>query len=98
MSSASQYSRWFQVATAPGFVMRSPECLAVVSPRPVLIRHFVLLICKSQARTHRDPDTPLQACNKWTLTPEIPARSIKFPAPSKKFHARLVGNFAHLYT
>jgi hypothetical protein len=77
-----------QVATAPGVVMRSPECLVVASPRPVLIRHFVLLVCKSQARTDRDPDTPPQVCKKWTLTVrarEFAVRQKKFPVPSKKF-------------
>jgi hypothetical protein len=42
-----------QVAPLPRLVMRTPECLALPLPRPMLLRHLVLSIFKSMARTDR---------------------------------------------
>jgi hypothetical protein len=42
-----------QVATLPRFVVRSPELLTLPLPRSLLLRHLVLSICKSMARTDR---------------------------------------------
>lgn len=39
---------------------------------------FDLSAAKLPARTDRDPNTTLQACEKWTLI-KIPARAAKFP-------------------
>ena len=42
-----------QVATLPRLMMRTPEHLALTRPRSMLLRHLVLSICKSTARTDR---------------------------------------------
>jgi hypothetical protein len=42
-----------QVATLPRLVVRSPERLTLPLPRSLLIRHLVLSIFKSKARTDR---------------------------------------------
>jgi hypothetical protein len=42
-----------QIATLPRIMMRTPERLALTRPRSVFVRHLVLSICKSAARTDR---------------------------------------------
>jgi hypothetical protein len=42
-----------QVATLPRLMMRTPERLTLTLPRSMLVRHLVLSICKSRARTDR---------------------------------------------
>jgi len=42
-----------QVATLPRLMMRAPERLTLTLPCSMLVRHLVLSICKSRARTDR---------------------------------------------
>src|SRR6185437_7531821 len=56
-----------QVTMLPRLMMPSPECLALPRPRSVLLRHLVLSICKSKARTDCVCQQREQACEKWTL-------------------------------
>jgi hypothetical protein len=61
-----------QVATLPRFVVRSPERLTLPLPRSLLLRHLVLSIFKSMART----DRVRQRQNKCARNGRLPACSV----------------------
>jgi hypothetical protein len=72
MPCASQYLPLIQVAMPPRLMMCTPERLTLTHPRSMLIRHLVLSICKSTART----DRVCQLQNKGARNQRLPCFSV----------------------
>jgi hypothetical protein len=75
-----------QVAALPRLMMRTPKCLTLTLPRSMRIRHLVLSIRKSTARTDRVRWLQNKCAKDGRLRADekIPCSSPKFPwSPNK---------------